>query len=467
MGSAKRSFCLKKKLEAVKYAESNSVRAAAEKFGVHRRRIQEWRRSKSTIERALAKSRSDGGRKRLAGGGRSQKFKVVNERVLEWIREKRRLRQLVSRRLIILQAKKFANELPEGEAFSGSLGWLDKFLRRNNLSLRATTTTCQRPPVDSAEKIANFVHYVRQLRKDNHYELANIFACDETAVWLDPIGKRCVEQRGARDVTVQTLGHEKLRVTVMLCAKANGVKLKPFVLLKRKRTVDRIVKKFSSHLVLSWAGKVWMDNTLTKQFLQRAIGSLSFSKRLLVWDSFRCHISHETKDVLKNMKVEQAVVPGGCTKYIQAPDVSWNKPFKAAINRLHEDWMADDSIEKELTQGGNPRPPPMEQYLQWVVDAWASVSKELIVSSFKTCGISNALDGTEDKLIHCFSPRGPIPEGRDLLKTLTDKQVDPPVLVPEEDHDDDHVELQTVETVEQDECFSSSDSLDESSEEEF
>lgn len=433
---------LKRKLEAVKYSEQVSVTAAAKKYGVHRKQIQNWRRAKDSISAGVAAGSSK--MHRLTGGGRNQRFKLVNERVRDWIITKRNNRQCVSRRMIRLEAKRIAKDCDGCADFSASLGWLEKFLRRNNFSLRATTTTCQRPPVDSVDKIVNFVLYVRKERQQHNYQLSNIFACDETAVWLDPVGKRCIETRGARDVTVQTLGHEKVHITVMLCARANGTKCKPFVLLNRKRPVPAIVQKLSGKLVLSWAGKVWMDNTLTEDFLRLVLGPLSFGKRLLVWDSFRCHISRETKEVLSELKVHSAVVPGGCTKYVQAPDVAWNQPFKAAITRFHEDWMADESTEKELTRGGNPRPPPMDVYLQWVVDAWESLSADLIRSSFKSCGITNSVDGSEDDSIHCFKPHGPIPEGFQVLKAQSPENVQPPVIVPEDGHDEQEEQMLEV-----------------------
>ena len=131
-----------------------------------------------------------------------------------------------------------------------------------------------------------------------------------------------------------------------------------------------------------------MDKSLTEDFLRRVLGPLAFGKRLLVWDSFKCHLSEETKAVLAELRVYNAVVPRGCTKYVQAPDVSWNQSLKAAITRFFEDWMADGSG-TELTRGGNPRPPLMGTYLQWVVDAWDGLSPELIRNSFKSCGIKN------------------------------------------------------------------------------
>ena len=78
------------------------------------------------------------------------------------------------------------------------------------------------------------------------------------------------------------------------------------------------------------------------------------------------------------------------------------------------DWMLHG--ERELTTGGNPRPPPMTIYLEWIVKAWDSIPKEAISKSFNTCGVTNAVDGSEDNEIHCFKPDGPVPTGRDLLK---------------------------------------------------
>lgn len=35
----------------------------------------------------------------------------------------------------------------------------------------------------------------------------------------------------------------------------------------------------------------------------------------------------------------------------------------------------------------------------WIADAWASIPEELVSRSFKKCGISSALDGTEDHFL--------------------------------------------------------------------
>ena len=42
---------------------------------------------------------------------------------------------------------------------------------------------------------------------------------------------------------------------------------------------------------------------------------------------------------LKAKKIDTAMIPGGCTKYIQAPDVSWNKPSKAICKEKYDEWL--------------------------------------------------------------------------------------------------------------------------------
>ncbi|CAI7755174.1 unnamed protein product [Closterium sp. NIES-53] len=48
---------------------------------------------------------------------------------------------------------------------------------------------------------------------------------------------------------------------------------------------------------------------------------------------------------------------------------------------------------------GNIKKPPPEVVLKWISRAWKAVPAYLIKKSFLTCGISNALDGSEDHLV--------------------------------------------------------------------
>ncbi len=192
--------------------------------------------------------------------------------------------------------------------------------------------------------------------------------------------------------------------------------------------------------MLVWEGTTWMNDSLTQRFLENVIGRLIFrERRLLVWDSFRCHLSNSMKEVLKKLKIDTAVVPGGCTPFVQPADVSWNKPFKKKIQDLHDEWLSSGNL--ELTAGGKFRPTPILTYLQWVTEAWDEIGSELIKHSFRACGISLPVDGSNDDEIHVFKSDGQCSIGREKLRSAmeTDAGENVPLLeeVPEAHKEDD------------------------------
>ena len=46
--------------------------------------------------------------------------------------------------------------------------------------------------------------------------------------------------------------------------------------------------------------------------------------------------------------------------------------------------------------------------------------------------------------MHCFKPHGPIPEGLQVLKAQTNADVQPPVAIPEDEHDEQEVQMLEV-----------------------
>ncbi|KAL3090527.1 hypothetical protein niasHS_005439 [Heterodera schachtii] len=208
-------------------------------------------------------------------------------------------------------------------------------------------------------------------------------------------------------VTVATTGHDKMRVTVCLTARNNGQKLKPYVLVNRKRPVPQIVNQFAGKLVINFAGSVWMNDETTEDYLHKIIGAKLFvGERLLVWDAFGSHKSERTTKMVKGLGVETVFVPGGCTKFIQAPDVSWNKPFKERIRNFYNIWMSNEA-EKEFTLAGNPKAPALHVVLDWIHLSWQEISKEVIIKSFE-----GAIGPIGIKLLREFRATETVKDGR-------------------------------------------------------
>ena len=112
--------------------------------------------------------------------------------------------------------------------FCASEGWLEKFMSRNGLWLHCRTTQTQKTPEQIIDKVISYILYVRQLKQRNNYDLDCIIAMDETAMCHEMISNTTVTDKGTKSVFLKTTGHEK-KVTVTLAAKANGDKLKPYI----------------------------------------------------------------------------------------------------------------------------------------------------------------------------------------------------------------------------------------------
>ena len=135
-----------------------------------------------------------------------------------------------------------------------------------------------------------------------------------------------------------------------MAAKGDGTKLKPFVVFRgAKREVAALNNDFKNKFIVATSTNAWMNEELTLKWIQQVLGTFSFGRRLLAWDSFECHIMDSVKTGLKNLNVDQATVRGGCTKYIQAPDVSWK-------NRLNHGVLRSTTIGFETVNINTPKP---------------------------------------------------------------------------------------------------------------
>ncbi|CAI7895362.1 unnamed protein product [Closterium sp. NIES-53] len=98
---------------------------------------------------------------------------------------------------------------------------------------------------------------------------------------------------------------------------------------------------------------------------------------MVVLDSYRGHLTKGVKEKFRELNCVPAIIPSGCTAEVQPLDVSINKSFKASIRQQYQKWFQEEGQE-QLTR--------------------AAVPANLIKRAFLSCGISNALDGSEDGL---------------------------------------------------------------------
>ena len=210
---------------------------------------------------------------------------------------------------------------------------------------------------------------------------------------------------GKKTVSMKTTGHEKCRVTVGLAAKDDGTKLKPFIVFTGgKRDVEKLKKEYGNKSVIASSTNGSMDTDLTLSWANTVLGQFSFRRRLFAWDTYECHLMPVVQKSLQSKKIDTVLVPSGCTNYIQAPDVNWNKPFKAYCTEKYDECLEAEGIHQE-TDGGNLKPPPRRTIVNWIPDSWNQHSSEIICKSFKASALTSAIDGSDDKDIHCFKEK--------------------------------------------------------------
>ena len=186
---------------------------------------------------------------------------------------------------------------------------------------------------------------------------------------------------------MSSTGHEKHRITVTVGAYAVGTKLSPLVHLPGLRPLPKNDVPSGIIVYMCGAGKKsWADETSIKFWFSKLYGLNNLCRRLLVLDAFRGHVTQSVKSRVKTTyNTDMAVIAGGCTSKLQ--------PAK--------EWLFNGPVEN--TRFGNRKAPPKPLLLQWVKEAWAAITPDIIRKSFKKCGITSALDGSEDYLFNCIN----------------------------------------------------------------
>jgi hypothetical protein len=95
--------------------------------------------------------------------------------------------------------------------------------------------------------------------------LGHIGNADQTPVYFDMPLKVTVNEKGAKTVLIRGTGNDKARITVMWGVLADGRKLLPYVILRRK-TMPK--EKLPAGLVFRCHEKGWMTNELIMDWIK-------------------------------------------------------------------------------------------------------------------------------------------------------------------------------------------------------
>lgn len=148
----------------------------------------------------------------------------------------------------------------------------------------------------------------------------------------------------------------------------------------------------------------WSDEEVMKTWIvQQWKPACHAPEMMLVLDAHKAQCTDHVKKLLnQTCKTDHVMVPPATTSLVQPVDVVFNAPFKAAIDKMataHLQDNLDDYVHGKITASAR-----RVLFTKWVGQAWEDISakKDTIIRSFKKCGISVAIDGSEDSEINIF-----------------------------------------------------------------
>jgi hypothetical protein len=146
----------------------------------------------------------------------------------------------------------------------------------------------------------------------------------------------------------------------MLSVLADGRKLTPFVILRRKNLPK---EKLPTGIIFKCNEKGWMTELMVKwlkEVWHRRPSALLKKRGMLVLDGFKGHLTEKVKTVASNLlNMDLVIIPGGMTSQLQVLDVIVNKPFKDRLCCLYGEWLLSGNC--PLTLAGNIRRPSEAQ----------------------------------------------------------------------------------------------------------
>ncbi|CAB4441714.1 unnamed protein product [Rhizophagus irregularis] len=153
-----------------------------------------------------------------------------------------------------------------------------------------------------------------------------------------------------------------------------GTKLPPICIFKGKRVPRG--EEIPDGVFVWFQDSGWMDTNIMKNYVKYLVDEINEPDllKMMVYDSFKGHLEESVKESFVKMAI--------------------NKPFKDNLRKEWHLWMASSGARE--TKKENLRRAKISEVCGWVKRAWDNISDEIIIESFKKCGISNSLNELED-----------------------------------------------------------------------
>ncbi|CAN0432379.1 unnamed protein product, partial [Pylaiella littoralis] len=293
--------------------------------------------------------------------------------------------------------------------------WYQRFRKRHRFSIRRRTSVGQKLPkghegmasVDGKDLTSGQLESVAE---EVFEELGNM---NQTPVQHEMPAETTLQQRGDKDARIATGGKEKERFTLCLAVTADGKKIPVRIILKgtpfiptvtgvgratqpRKNSIAAEILPQNRRKFGHPMGGMFFGLWIKESWRVRPNNGSVLKQRacILVLDDFKCHKDDEFIAFLKrDTNTIVIFIPGRLTPLLQPLDRMLNKQMKRLLRGMYTKHSASAARDPKT---GKLTPPGRGAVSTWCKDAWATITPEMVKTCFKICGLSLALDGSED-----------------------------------------------------------------------
>ena len=316
---------------------------------------------------------------------------LVEEKVAEWIRDKRGEGKRISRLVVLRTFLQLNPAMFGGKSAVGFIVKMNRlfyaFLKRHGLSIRAITSVGQKLPVGWETKWDEFEARMLECRRLEPGDLippSCVWNMDQTPVYIEEVGKTTVNVKGEKSAAVRTAGKEKERVTVQLTVNAMGGKLPPDAIFKGLEAPKRVDKRTITYQIMpenreafgypsrslislqvnpkGYSNESVMKKWVNESFRFRCGRGLAEQqkKSVLILDDFK---PQPIKLACSSLNTRLALIPGGLTPKCQILDRVPNKLFKGNMRDKWDQHM----LMTDVNAAGKLPIPPRNLVARWVV----------------------------------------------------------------------------------------------------
>ena len=218
--------------------------------------------------------------------------------------------------------------------------WLRRFKKRKNLSNRTPQSLSYASGcISKPDVLAWYERVHEQLNAEGFSDLlkdpARIFNCDESCFLLNPSVGRAIAPRGTKNV-FELIKDEKYGVTVLLTIRADGKKMRSFIIYKGTRVPAGVREKFPHEKAdAATSDSGWMTSQtfclsmklLAEQSKEDGV-KMPDEKIILFVDNHTSHITFDSCNTANELGIILIGLYPNSTFLTQPCDVACFKPLK-------------------------------------------------------------------------------------------------------------------------------------------